>query len=85
MPEEVSALLRTSSTPDSFCFNSLAMIDSIGSGNSDDDLFDRDISATDNGTKSNALNEDGLAKCLALFPALAFDWYTPLSPGAKVA
>ena len=85
MPEEVSAFLRTSSIAASSSFDSVAMIGSMGSGNSDDGLFDRDISAMDNGTKSNVLNEDGLAKYLALFPAFAFDWYSPLSPGTKVA
>ena len=45
--------------------------------------FENESSTPTPSFQSNALSEEGLARCLALFPTLAFDWSSPLNLGSS--
>lgn len=66
--EEVSAFQLASSTEGS-----------TSGSNLERKSFELEGSTLVDGDKSDMLSEEGLAKCLALFPMLAFDWVSPIS------
>ena len=72
--DEISAFLRAGKGVSSSKYTPAASL--LYTGNSE-------IQPSEESINSDTLIEDGLASCLALFPALAFDWNAPFSSGSR--